>query len=643
MRMVASIKENIGAYGQAFGNVVAGWKRKGLTPSEGLQGVMRGAAHKLEESLKEFDVDMMRVLLLQARRAEKDLRLRKDAKYAALQQETMAEFHKEVGASLLGSASKAKIAGLVKPYEEAFAKAAREIAEKGGDATPETAKQLSETARALEQYLDTQYVGDIWRNYLLMRRAEKDYQAREEEKYAKQVQEIVAQLKKDIAGSEVEEEGKKKLTAVLDEYQNAFMATVAEDGRIRELVERMRAAVQAIEGPVDAAMKSAKEEAKRVSATTRENSAAVRTQALAMGLIGFLLGVVVAWIVSAYLVNIAGRLSAFITRLGDGDLTGNCGIRSKDEFGRIAENLNMAIDKLRETFVTIQNASDGVQAGSAELASASATMADGASSQAASIEETSSAMEEMSSNIAQNTENARSTEGISRAAAQDAEEGGNAVVSAVTAMKEIAGKISIIEEIARQTNLLALNAAIEAARAGEHGKGFAVVAAEVRKLAERSQTAAGEIGQLSASSVEVAERAGNIINKLVPDIQKTAALVGEISAGSQEQSQGVGQINQAIQTLDRVIQQNAGAAEEMAATAEELSSNAQMLVDAVAYFRTGQEHQRQTSRPKPVMKKAAPVAASPVKKLGKKAPLALPPPKRGGGNKPVADEEFESF
>jgi methyl-accepting chemotaxis protein len=196
-------------------------------------------------------------------------------------------------------------------------------------------------------------------------------------------------------------------------------------------------------------------------------------------------------------------------------------------------------------------------------------------------------MEEMVSNIRQNADNAQQTEKIAVKAAEDAGESGNAVAETVTAMKEIAGKISIIEEIARQTNLLALNAAIEAARAGEHGKGFAVVAAEVRKLAERSQEAAGEIGHLSSSSVEVAEQAGKMLEQIIPDIKRTAELVQEISASSSEQNAGADQINRAIQQLDQVIQQNASAAEEMSSTAEELSSQALALQDNVRFFKVG--------------------------------------------------------
>ena len=243
------------------------------------------------------------------------------------------------------------------------------------------------------------------------------------------------------------------------------------------------------------------------------------------------------------------------------------------------------VTKLKEVVVEVQTSADNVAAGSHELSSSAQVMSQGATEQAAAAEEASSSMEQMSANIRQNADNALQTEKIAIKSASDAQEGGKAVNQTVGAMKEIAGKISIIEEIARQTNLLALNAAIEAARAGEHGKGFAVVASEVRKLAERSQKAAAEISQLSSASVEVAETAGSMLNRMLPDIQKTAELVQEISAASREQDTGADQINKAIQQLDQVIQQNAGATEEMSSTAEELSSQAEQLQSVIAFFK----------------------------------------------------------
>jgi methyl-accepting chemotaxis protein len=212
----------------------------------------------------------------------------------------------------------------------------------------------------------------------------------------------------------------------------------------------------------------------------------------------------------------------------------------------------------------------------------------------------------MSSNIKQNADNAMQTEKIASKAAVDAKEGGDAVAQTVDAMKQIASKIAIIEEIARQTNLLALNAAIEAARASEHGRGFAVVASEVRKLAERSQRAAGEITALSSSSVKVAERAGELLRKILPDVVKTSELVQEISAASREQDSGAMQVNKAIQQLDQVIQQNAAGSEETSSTSDELASQATQLQKAISFFRVEASATQFTPSRKPVAHRVLP-------------------------------------
>ena len=276
---------------------------------------------------------------------------------------------------------------------------------------------------------------------------------------------------------------------------------------------------------------------------------------------------------------------AVAKKLSEGDLNAEIKVDSKDEIGRLMEAMKVMVDKLRNVVVDVKTASDNVASGSEQLSAGAQQMSKGTTEQAASTEEASSSIEEMNATIKQNADNSMQTEKIALKSASDARESGQAVAQTVAAMKEIAQKISIIEEIARQTNLLALNAAIEAARAGEHGKGFAVVASEVRKLAERSQSAAGEISQLSSSSVQIAEQAGQMLAKLVPDIQKTAELVQEITASSKEQSSGADQINGAIQQLNQVVQQNAGAAEEMASTAEELASQADQLQATISFFR----------------------------------------------------------
>jgi methyl-accepting chemotaxis protein len=277
-------------------------------------------------------------------------------------------------------------------------------------------------------------------------------------------------------------------------------------------------------------------------------------------------------------VNIAEKMAM-------GDLNVKVKLLSDDD--ALGLSLNTMIEKLKNVVMDVKSAAENVASGSQQLSSSSEQMSQGATEQSAAAEQASSSMEEMSANIKQTSDNAQQTERIAVRAAEDAEKGGKAVEETVNAMKQISNKITIIEEIARQTNMLALNAAIEAARAGEHGKGFAVVADAVRKLAERSQAAAGEISHLSTSSVEIAENAGEMLRKIVPDIRKTAELVQEINAASNEQNTGADQINQALQQLDQVIQENASASEEMASTAEELASQAEQLKDSIDFFNIG--------------------------------------------------------
>ncbi|MBF0212321.1 MAG: CZB domain-containing protein [Magnetococcales bacterium] len=359
------------------------------------------------------------------------------------------------------------------------------------------------------------------------------------------------------------------------------------------------------------------------------NAHEVRKVVISVSVLAIVTGLLLAFFMSRSITKPILVSIAFAEKVAQGELNGDCDcdVLRKDEAGRLALALNDMVQRLRQVVEDVINAAENVAIGSRESSENAQSLSQGATEQAASIEETSAAMEEMAANIQQNTDNAQTTEKIAAQAARDAQEGGQSVLAAVGVMKEIASKISIIEEIARQTNLLALNAAIEAARAGEHGKGFAVVAAEVRKLAERSQTAAGEIGHLSASSVQVAERTGQIMHKLVPDIKRTAELVQEIAAASVEQNQGASQVNQAIQQLDKVIQRNAGASEEMAATADELSEQASRLQTIMGFFKTGQKPVARVAHAKPVLMVAN----------GSGGVRALPAPSRS------SDEEFETF
>ena len=273
--------------------------------------------------------------------------------------------------------------------------------------------------------------------------------------------------------------------------------------------------------------------------------------------------------------------------VAEGDLSLTIDADYQGVFGELKNNVNTTVERLSTVISTINGNRKKIGNTALQVSTAAQDLGSGATEQASSLEEISSSMEEMSANIRQSADNAGQTEQIAKKAAEDAEESGRTVTEAVIAMKDIAEKVSIIEEISRQTNLLALNAAIEAARAGEHGKGFAVVASEVRKLAERSQTAASEIGDLSGSTVVIAEQAGNKLMTLVPDIQKTSELVQEISVASREQDQGASEINKALQQLDQVVQQSASSSEKMAGTAMELESLSSAQTRTMSFFKLG--------------------------------------------------------
>jgi len=321
-------------------------------------------------------------------------------------------------------------------------------------------------------------------------------------------------------------------------------------------------------------------------------SSSVRwTTAVIVAIFMLIFSIIVLLMLNKIVINPLGIMLAAAIDLskGDGDLTQRLPSFGKNELGRTASAFNEFLEKIQGVLLEVQESVFRITTASSEVSTSAQALSDGSSRQAANVEETSASLEQMGASINQNTENAQTTDKIASESATAAKEGGEAVTGTVMAMTQIADKISIIEDIAYQTNMLALNAAIEAARAGDHGKGFAVVAAEVRKLAERSQVAASEISSLTTDSVKVAERAGVLLEKMVPDISRTAELVQEISAASEEQSSGVGQINSAMQQLDKVTQQNAASSEELAATAEQMKAQSQSLQQVVGFFRLSEE------------------------------------------------------
>ena len=307
---------------------------------------------------------------------------------------------------------------------------------------------------------------------------------------------------------------------------------------------------------------------------------------------GFIISLALGLLVTRVIVRQLGGEPAYaadvVKRVAEGDLTVDVQLRNGDNSSLLASMRQMT-EKLRAIIGDVRMTADALASASEEVAASAQALSQNASEQAANVEETSASVEEISATVAQNSENAKITDGMASQSSKDAVEGGEAVRAMVNAMRQIADKIGIIDDIAYQTNLLALNAAIEAARAGDHGKGFAVVAAEVRKLAERSQVAAQEIGGVAGESVTLAERAGQLLDQMVPSIRKTADLVQEISSASREQNTGLEQINLAVGQLAQTTQVNASASEELSSTSEEMSAQAIQLQEMIQFFRLSEE------------------------------------------------------
>ncbi len=362
----------------------------------------------------------------------------------------------------------------------------------------------------------------------------------------------------------------------------------------------------------------------------------IRTIAIAAILLGIAFAVFIGVMIVRNLMKQLGGEPDYaaetVHKIADGDLSVDVMLKAGDTGSMLFAIKNM-VAKLSEIITAVRSNADSLASASEQISATAQSLSQASSEQAASVEETSASIEQMTASINQNTENAKITDSMASKASREAIEGGQAVGSTVEAMKKIAGKIGIVDDIAYQTNLLALNAAIEAARAGEHGKGFAVVAAEVRKLAERSQVAAQEIGELASSSVSLAEKAGKLLDEMVPSINKTSDLVQEIASASSEQSSGVAQINGAMGQLNQTTQQNASASEELAATFEEMSSQTEQLQSVMTFFKLGDagaqgitsvRHSPGPSRsPAPKLSKAA--FKTPVGKTTAAAPLDADP------------------
>ena len=646
----------------------------------GLEQVTLFSAQKKYESLftetqamkayaMQIDVSM-----LESRRAEKDFLARQDLKYADKVKKAMGDIKKDAAdwariESKSGHAEDIAQVNKIIQHADEYFKAFTEVVEawkvKGLDEKSGLQGEFRKAAHSLEATVGGNQ--GLLADYLMIRRQEKDYLLRGDEKYVASTDKAIEALA---------QAGGKAVAGDIAAYKEGFHALVAQDVKIAAATEIMRAATHKIEPIIDQVVQDTDKEMVKISEETRTGTTIKSSIAMAVALAGIIIGVVIALIITrsitvplhnALVVNeqlalgdvemtietgrkdeIGAMLAAMrkvvenfketsgmAERIALGDLDVQARILSeKDVLGkalaRMVENLKQTADKaeqiaegnllgdvtllsdkdslgkslstmiakLRQVIGDVRIAADQVASGSQELSSSSEQVSQGASEQAASVEEISASMEELASTVAQTADHARQTASIANKAAADAVAGGKAVGETVVAMQHIAEKIELIEEIARQTNLLALNAAIEAARAGEHGKGFAVVASEVRKLAERSQVSAQEIKGVASSSVQTATNAGKLINDIVPQIQKTAELVHEIDAASNEQARGIDENARAIQQFDQVIQSNSAAAEEMASTSEELTAQAVQMQETIAFFKTETAGAAAMPRPK---------------------------------------------
>ena len=558
-----------------------------------IMGILQMSNMRTQQALQEAMgiVDGSATLVLDLRKHEKDFLMRNDLKYEAEFFKTQAKLGKgldDLGEKLrdlgLDGSNIGPFRQVLKTYGDAFKATTAAAKAVGLDPNSGLQGELRKAVHEAQSALEAGKNNLLLKEVLMLRRDEKDFLLRLELKYVdsfnKHFESFMASLK------EADPKGAGGLAPRMELYKTSFLAMVegyktmgltpaeGTQGLMRKAVHGTDEMVKKLDDDLVLAIDEKMAAAKRNSLLVFLATAALM---IAFGV----------FLIRSILRQLGGDpayVSEVVSEVAQGNLAVRIDLNGGDTTSVLA-SINTMTAKLAHIISEVNTAAAALNSAAGQVSQTSQSLSQSSSEQAASVEETTASVEQMSASITQNTENAKVTDNMASKAAKEAEQGGGAVTRTVEAMKQIAGKIGIIDDIAYQTNLLALNAAIEAARAGEHGKGFAVVAAEVRKLAERSQVAAQEIGELAGSSVGMAETAGKLLDEMVPAIKKTSDLVQEIAAASQEQSSGVGQINGAMAQLSKATQQNASASEELAATAEEMGGQAEQLSELMTFFK----------------------------------------------------------
>ncbi len=539
--------------------------------------------------------DRVSILMLQARRREKDFILRSDEKYIGKHAQEIAAIERSLGELEKLAVTKAQRAEIkklyqqVKAYQSGFIDLANNKKESGLNPKSGLRGSLRKAVHDVEGLVKKLKKDNLMVSMLMMRRHEKDFLMRGSDKYVKRMVKRKAEFYQMLENPDLQHEAIRKISPLMKKYHADFNRLAKNMAAAKVIQKKFRDVVHSMEDTLGVLKTRVKTELLTNEEIFNKKSVQLQQQFTIVLIIISIIISLLMFIIARSILRQLGADPLEVKKLVDaiaaGDLsTDLSAINEKKQVGVYAAMINMQ-KKLVFVVEQIQTNSNQISSAAAQVSDTASSLSGAASEQAASVEQTSASIEQMGASISQNSENAQATDKIANESATAAAEGGEAVCGTVEAMMQIAEKISIIEDIAYQTNMLALNAAIEAARAGDHGKGFAVVAAEVRKLAERSQIAASEISGLSGDSVKVAEKAGMLLEKMVPDISRTAELVQEITAASEEQASGVGQVSSAMQQLDKVTQQNAAGSEQLAATAEEMQAQSTNLQQVVSFFR----------------------------------------------------------